>query len=204
MTHVLLHFNVNNEIPTLAIKLLDLKCNTKVSDKLTNSYKDFKNKSLHKYVFVCNFRTFRGLEHSRITIIIDRDIYSLQHFLVECIARCTSHLNVVLLGANKTLNIIMQKWKQKLSGTSLIERRKIILRKDRKQLNDSDKQENDKITIDTLSQEYKTLQQKFNELSLQKNKGESLIPYIKARSKDSNSKVEKFLGVLTNLSKEPF
>ena len=181
MTHVLLHFNVNNEIPTLAIKLLDLKCNTKVSDKLTNSYKDFKNKSLHKYVFVCNFRTFRGLEHSRITIIIDRDIYSLQHFLVECIARCTSHLNVVLLGANKTLNIIMQKWKQKLSGTSLIERRKIILRKDRKQLNDSDKQENDKITIDTLSQEYKTLQQKFNELSLQKNKGESLISKQEAK-----------------------
>ena len=75
----------------------------------------------------------------------------------------------------------MQKWKQKLSGTSLIERRKIILRKDRKQLNDSDKQENDKITIDTLSQEYKTLQQKFNELSLQKNKGESLISKQEAK-----------------------
>ena len=109
--HVLLHFNVDNETPRLAIKLLDLKHNTKVTDKLTNSYEDFKNDSLRKYIFVGNFRSFRGLEHSRITIIIDRDIYSLQHFLVECIARCTTYLNVVLLGANKTLDNLIQKWK---------------------------------------------------------------------------------------------
>ena len=179
--HVLLHFNVDNEIPRLAIKLLDLKHNTKVTDKLTNSYEDFKNDSLRKFIFVCNFRTFRGLEHSRITIIIDRDIYSLQHFLVECIARCTSHLNVVLLGANKTLNFIMQKWKQKISGKSLIERREIILSKDRKQSKDADTQKNEEITIDTLSQEYKTLQQKFNELLLQKNKKEILISKQEAK-----------------------
>ena len=109
--HVLLHFKVDNETPRLAIKLLDLKHNTKVTDKLTNSYEDFKNDSLRKYIFVGNFRSFRGLEHSRITIIIDRDIYSLQHFLVECIARCTTYLNVVLLGANKTLDNLIQKWK---------------------------------------------------------------------------------------------
>ena len=69
----------------------------------------------------------------------------------------------------------------KTSGTSLIERREIILRKDRKQLNDSGKQENEQITIDTLSQEYKTLQQKFNELSLQKNEGEVLISKQEAK-----------------------
>ena len=43
--------------------------------------------------------------------MIDRDIYSLQHYLVECIARCTTHLNVVVSGANKTINSITQKWK---------------------------------------------------------------------------------------------
>ena len=172
--HVLLHFNVDNEIPRLAIKLLDLKHKTKVTDKLTDSYENFKNDSLRKYIFVGNFRTFRGLEHSRITIIIDRDIYSLQHFLVECIARCTTYLNVVLLGANKTLNIVIQKWKQGLSGKSLIERREIILSKDRKQSKNADNQKNEKITIDTLSQEYKTLQQNFSELSLKKNEGELL------------------------------
>ena len=179
--HVLLHFNVDNEIPRLAIKLLDLKHSTKVTDKLTNSYEDFKNDSLRKFIFVCNFRTFRGLEHSRITIIIDRDIYCLQHFLVECIARCTSHLNVVLLGASKTLNIIMQKWKQKISGKPLIEKREIILSKDRNQSKDADTQKNGEITIDILSQEYKILQQKFNELSLQKNGGEDLISTQEAK-----------------------
>ena len=172
--HVLLHFNANNKIPRVAIKLFDLKYNTKVTDKLTHSYEDFINDSSRKYIFVGNFRTFRGLEHPRITIIIDRDIYSLQHFIVECIARCTTHLNVVLLGTNKTINIIMQKWKEGISGKSLIERREIILSKDRKQSKEADTQKDEGITIDTLSQEYKNLKQKFIELSLQKNEEEDL------------------------------
>ena len=114
--HVLLHFNVNNDIPRLAFKLLDLKHETKVTDKVTYSYDDFKEDSSCKYIFVGNFRTFRGLEHPRITIIIDRDIYSLQHYLVECFARCTTYLNVVLLGKQKTLNNLTEnrvdgKWK---------------------------------------------------------------------------------------------
>ena len=179
--HVLLHFNADNEVPRLAIKLLDLKHNTKVTDKLTNSYEDFKNDSLCKYIFVCNFRTFRGLEHSRITIIIDRDIYSLQHFFVECIARCTTYLNVVSLGDNKTLNIITQTWKQKFRGKSLIEKREIILSTDRKQSKDADIQKNEDIVIDTFSQQYKTLQQTFNKLLLQKNEGEVLVSKQKAK-----------------------
>ena len=181
INHVLLHFNVGNEVPRLAIKLLDLKHKTKVTDKLTDSYEDFKNDSLRKYILVGNFRTFRGHEHSRITVIIDRDIYSLQHFLVECIARCTTSLNVVLLGANKTLDIIMQKWKQEVTGKSLIERWEIILSKERKKSKDADTQKNEEITIDTLSQEYKTFQENFNELSLQKNEREVLLSKQEAK-----------------------
>ena len=172
--HVLLHFNPDNEIPRLAITLLDFKHSTKVTDKLTNSYEDFINDSLEKFIFVCNFRTFRGLEHSRITIIIDRDMYSLQHFLVEVIARCATYLNIVLLGGSKALNVIMQKWKQEVRGKLLIERREIILSKDRKQSKDSSTQKNEEITIDTLSQEYKNLEQKFEKLLPHKNKGEDL------------------------------
>ena len=172
--HVLLHFNPDNEIPRLAITLLDFKHSTKVTDKLTNSYEDFINDSMEKFIFVCNFRTFRGLEHSRITIIIDRDMYSLQHFLVEVIARCTTYLNIVLLGGSKALNVIMQKWKQEVSGKLLIERREIILSKDRKQSKDSSTQKNEEITIDTLSQEYKNLEQKFEQLLPHKNKGKDL------------------------------
>ena len=168
--HVLLYFNVNNDMPKLALKLLDLKRyhnQVDITAKVTNSYEEFKDDSLGKYIFVGNFRTFRGLEHSRITIIIDRDIYSLQHYLVECIARCTTHLNIVVLGENKTINSITQKWKEGISGKPLIEVRKIILSKERKQSNDADLRENGIITIDTFSQEYKILQQKFNQTSFQ-------------------------------------
>ena len=68
----------------------------------------------------------------------------------------------------------MQKWKEGISGKSLIERREIILSKDRKQSKEADTQKDEGITIDTLSQEYKNLKQKFIELSLQKNEEEDL------------------------------
>ena len=164
---VLLHFNINNDTSKLAFELLDLKHNTKITTKVTNSYEEFKNDSLRKYIFVGNFRTFRGLEHPRITIIIDRDIYSLQHYLVECIARCTTHLNVVILGANKTINSITQKWKEGISGKPLIEIRKVTLNKERQQSKNADLRENGIITVDTFSPEYKKLQQTFNRPSLQ-------------------------------------
>ena len=39
--HVLLHFNVNNDIPRFTFKFFDLKNNTDVTDKVSNSYKNF-------------------------------------------------------------------------------------------------------------------------------------------------------------------
>ena len=59
--HVLLHFNVNNKIPRQAFKFLDIVHNIKLTDKVTDLYEDFKNDDCRKYVFVGNFRTFRGL-----------------------------------------------------------------------------------------------------------------------------------------------
>ena len=179
--HVLLHFNINNEIPRQALKLLDLKHDTKVTSKVTNSYVDFKNDSSRKYIFVGNFRTFRGLEHPRITIIVDRDIYSLQHYLVECIARCTTYLNVVLLGTNKSLKIITQRWKEGICGKPLVERRRIILKKGGKQSKDGDTQEFEGITIDIFSQEYKKLKQAFNGYLFQRNEGEDIVSKQEAK-----------------------
>ena len=179
--HVLLHFNINNEIPRQALKLLDLKHDTKVTSKVTNSYVDFKNDSSRKYIFVGNFRTFRGLEHPRITIIVDRDIYSLQHYLVECIARCTTYLNVVLLGTNKSLKIITQRWKEGICGKPLVERRRIILKKGGKQSKDGDTQEFEGITIDIFSQEYKKLKQAFNGPLFQNNEGEDIVSKQEAK-----------------------
>ena len=173
--HVLLHFNINNYIPWLAFRLLDLKHNTEVTNKVTNSYNDFKENASCKYIFVGNFRTFRGLEHSRITIIVDRDIYSLQHYLVECIARCTTYLNVVLLGNHENLNSITQKWREGVSGKPLIEIRQIIFYKERKQPKNVETRENERITIDAFSHEYQKLQQTFNRPSFQNNVEEDLV-----------------------------
>ena len=159
----------------LAFKLLDFKQKTKVTDKITNSYKDFKNDSLEKYIFVGNFRTFRGLEHPRITIIIDRDIYSLQHYLVECIARCTTDLNIVLLGLNKSLDNITLKWKEGISGEPLIDTRRIKLNDKRNQSKDPGAKANEEITIDTFSQEYRKLQESFNRHSFQNIEREDLV-----------------------------
>ena len=161
--------------------MLDLKHDTRVTSKVTNSYVDFKNDSSRKYIFVGNFRTFRGLEHPRITIIVDRDIYSLQHYLVECIARCTTYLNVVLLGTNKSLKIITQRWKEGICGKSLVERRRIILKKGGKQSKDGDTQEFEGITIDIFSQEYKKLKQAFNGPLFQNNEGEDIVSKQEAK-----------------------
>ena len=173
--HVLLHFNVNNDIPRLAFKLFDLKNNTDVTNKVTNSYYSFKENASCKYIFVGNFRNFRGLEHSRVTIIVDRDIYSLQHYLVECIARCTTYLNVVLFGNQKNLNSITQKWREGVSGKPLIEIRQIILNKERKLPRNVDTRENERIVIDTFSHEYEKLQQTFSRPSFQNNVEENLV-----------------------------
>ena len=173
--HVLLHFNVNNDISWLGFKLFDHKYNTEVTNKVTNSYNDFKENASCKYIFVGNFRTFRGLEHSRITILVDRNIYSLQHYLVECIARCTTYLSVILLGNHSNLNSIIQKWREGIGGKPLIEIRQIILKKERKQPKNADTRENERIIIDTFSHEYQTLQQTFNRHSFQNNRDEDLV-----------------------------
>ena len=197
--HVMLHFNVNNEIPRLTFKLFDVKHNTKLTDKVTYSYEDFKNEGHRKYIFVGNFRTFRGLERPRITIIVDHDIYSLRHYLVECIARCTTYLHIVLLGVTKTLNIITQKWKERINGNPLIKSWEIMLSKDGKQPNkvwnvvlsilskvrkqsmDAGTEKNEGILIDTSSEEYKKLEQTFNEPSFQKNEVEDLVSKREAK-----------------------
>ena len=116
--HVVLHLKNDDEIPRRAFKLLKYKHRSKrsyvkVNDKVTDAYEQFKDDATGKYIFVCNFRKFRGLEHSNITLVIDDNIEALRHYLVECIARCTTQLNIVVLGSNKILTNITDKWKDK-------------------------------------------------------------------------------------------
>ena len=115
--HVVLHFKNDNEIPRKAFELLAYKhdreeSHLKVYHKIVYAFEQFEADNMGKYIFVGSFREFRGLEHSNITLIIDLDIEALRHYLVECIARCTTELNIVVLGSNEILTNITGSWKK--------------------------------------------------------------------------------------------
>ena len=82
-----------------------------MQDKITNNYETFKSRE--KSVVVCSYPTFRGLEHPKITVVLDRDIYCVQHYLVETLARCTTDLCVVVLKTSSTLKEVTAEWKSK-------------------------------------------------------------------------------------------
>ena len=118
--HVILHFDTSADktpkLLTLAFQHL------KIKDKVTNNYQDFK---ASKSVLVCNFRLFRGLEHSNVTVFIDQDMYSMQHYLVEVMARCTNKLSIVAVQRSDALSRIIMHWENGLSGQLLIDQWKI-------------------------------------------------------------------------------
>ena len=76
---------------------------------ITINYEKFE--SSNQSILVCSYPTFRGLEHPIITILIDRNIYHLQHYLVEMIARCTSELYVIVLQNTEALKTVTDIWK---------------------------------------------------------------------------------------------
>ena len=57
----------------------------------------------------------RDIEHR----IVDRNIYFLQHYLVESLARCTSKITVVVLKNSTTLAKVTEEWKKKSIGQSM-------------------------------------------------------------------------------------
>ena len=139
--HVILHFDTsNNETPILLAPVIEY---LEIGPKITNNYKDFKYLE-SKSILVCNFRFFRGLEHSNITIIIDRDMYNLQHYLVETMARCTTKLNIVVLQKSETISNIVAQWEKELDGQPLIEHWKVQFNRERKE---TGYQENTKLNI---------------------------------------------------------
>ena len=120
--HVVLHFDTSSdEIPKLFTPVMEY---LKISHRVTNNYEGFKyNKS--KSILVCSFRLLRGLEHSNVTIVIDRDIYSVQHYLVEAMARCSNKLNIVVLEKSDATSKIISQWDYGLNGQKLIDQWKV-------------------------------------------------------------------------------
>ena len=107
---VVLHFNIGaNEIPDNFLFIFEH--HFKMREKITKKYEEFKSKK--KSILVCSYPTFRGLEHQKVTVIIDCDIYYVQHYLVETLARCTSDLCIVILQNSKTLTDVTAEWKNK-------------------------------------------------------------------------------------------
>ena len=108
--HVVLHFDTEpNAIPSSLIFVLEHHFNK--LKKVTTRYEEFA--SSKDAILVCNYRTFRGLEYPLITVLIDRDIHFVQHYLVEILARCTSKLSVVVLQNSPIATKVTTAWKAK-------------------------------------------------------------------------------------------
>ena len=94
--HVILHFDVKNDIPRIfkiAFTIMG------ILDKVTNRYEEFK-KIVSKKIFITNFRAFRGLEYPRMVVVLDQNLRGLEHYLPECLSRCTTYLHTLLLNEN--------------------------------------------------------------------------------------------------------
>ena len=163
--HVVLHFSDTrtNEIPKLfemAFRFLNK------SDHVTSKYREFKTHATGKSILLCNFRTFRGLENPAVTIVVDRDIYSVQHYLVEAMARCTSKLAVVVLERSPTLSGIIKNWMDGVNGKQLIVHWKIeLVTEEKKELIYNSfplDQVSKVISVYPFSKEHKQMKQQFD------------------------------------------
>ena len=156
------HFDTgSNEIPD--IFFFTFAHHFKIQDKVTKKYEEFK--SPEKSILVCSHPTFRGLEHPKITVVIERDIYYVQHYLVEALARCTSDLCVVVLQNSSTLTNITTEWKTKVA----IQQLEIKIFEDTSQGEDFELEftrstNTEIINAKFRSEHYKKLQDKFSEL----------------------------------------
>ena len=156
------HFDTgSNEIPD--IFFFTFAHHFKIQDKVTKKYEEFK--SPEKSILVCSHPTFRGLEHPKITVVIERDIYYVLHYLVEALARCTSDLCVVVLQNSSTLTNITTEWKTKVA----IQQLEIKIFEDTSQGEDFELEftrstNTEIINAKFRSEHYKKLQEKFSEL----------------------------------------
>ena len=101
-----------------------------ILEHVTNKYKVFK-KVDSKKIFIASFRAFRGLEYPRVLVVIDQNLIGLEQYLPECLNRCTTYLNAVLLKEDthmlkqiqherKIMRNIITAWKKQYMSKSLI------------------------------------------------------------------------------------
>ena len=106
--HVVLHFDTEPNAISRSI-LFVLEHHFNKHEKVTTIYEEFV--SLKESILVCSYPKFRGLEHPLVTVLIDRDIHFVQHYLVKILARCTSKLKVVVVQNSTDLTKVTTAWK---------------------------------------------------------------------------------------------
>ena len=157
--HVILHFNTSpSRIPDL---LTDAFQCLKINGQVTNNYHDFKDP---KFILVCYFREFRGLEHSNVTVYIDQDMYNMQHYLAEVMARCTNKLSILVLQRSDALSKIIQHWENKSKKEKLIDHWKVQKSKEVCDYDSDYRLDKNKklVKINFSSKRHKEMQQKFD------------------------------------------
>ena len=94
-------------------------------------------------------------------MVLDRDIYYVQHYLVEALARCTTDLCVVILQNSSTLKQVTAEWKSK----QVIEQWNVKVSKDTAAGEDFKTElKNNIINAKFSLEHYKKLENKFEEL----------------------------------------
>ena len=115
---VIIHFYAENDIPhdfDIVFKLMG------ISERVTSKYDEFKGDP-KKAVFICNYRTFRGLEHSHVIVVLDSSLCFLEHYLPECFSRCTAFLHIIVLNLVQsqtrevTIQRVVEIWKKSFEG----------------------------------------------------------------------------------------
>ena len=108
--HVIIHFDTQNDIPhdfDVVFKLMG------ILESVTSKYDEFKG-GPEKRIFICNYRTFRGLEHPRVIVALDSSLRFSQYYLPECFSRCTAFLHIIVLN-------IAQSQKQNVTFQRVVE-----------------------------------------------------------------------------------
>ena len=173
---VVLHFHTEtNVIPSVLRFAFEHFNKQKI---ITTKYKEFE--SPEKSVLVCSFPSFRGLEYPIITVLIDRDIYFVQHYLVETFARCTSELCVIVLKNSPIMAKVTTKWKIK----ELVRQWEINISSKAKQRSKFITEKDDQNTINATfkSEYYGKLEEAFKQLS--NSNDETMKPMIEQRAKE--------------------
>ena len=95
---VILHFDIQNDFPqyfSIVFQLMDKL------EKVTNDYKKF-IRDENKKIFICNYRTFRGLKNSSVIVVLQPSLYHLKFCILESLSRATVVLDVIVLNMDHT------------------------------------------------------------------------------------------------------